>query len=42
MQEHGKQFTTDKVVCYCTGCLHGLKLGGVNAVHLMDLISARL
>lgn len=42
MQEHGKQFTTEKVVCYCTGCLHGLKLGGVNAVHLMDLISARL
>lgn len=42
MQEHGKQFTTDKVVCYCTGCLHGLRLGGVDAVHMMDLITARL
>ncbi len=42
MQEHGKQFTTEKVVCYCTGCLHGLRLGGVDAVHLMDMITAHL
>lgn len=42
MQEHGKQFTTEKVVCYCTGCLHGLRLGGIDAIHLMDLMTARL
>lgn len=38
MKEHCSQFETEKVVCYCTGCLKGLKLGGANGVHLMDLV----
>ncbi len=42
MIEHARQFTTGKVVCYCTGCLEGLQLGGVHALHLMDLIAANL
>lgn len=38
MQKHCAQFKTDKVVCYCTGCLEGLSIGGVNGIHLMDLV----
>ncbi len=42
MKKHARQFTTAKVVCYCTGCLEGLEIGGVNAVHLLDLVTANL
>lgn len=42
MEEWVKQYTTDRVVCYCNGCLAGLELGGANAVHLVDLIAEGL
>ena len=38
MQEHCRQYVTEEVVCYCTACLEGLRIGGVKGVHLMDLV----
>ena len=38
MKAHCAQFQTETVACYCTGCLTGLKIGGVKGVHLMDLL----
>lgn len=38
MKEYCTQFTTDKVVCYCTACVQGVKLGGVKGIHLLDLM----
>lgn len=38
MREHCSQVLTDAVVCYCTGCLEGLQIGGAHGVHLMDLV----
>lgn len=38
MEEHCKLYSTDRVVCYCNSCLRGAKQGGVNGVHLMDII----
>lgn len=38
MENHCKLYTTDRVVCYCNSCLRGVKQGGANGVHLMDLI----
>lgn len=42
MEAHCKQFGTNKVVCYCTACLEGLKMGGANGLHLMELLALRL
>lgn len=42
MTRHCRQFGTEKVVCYCTGCLEGLQLGGAKGIHLMDLVAAAL
>ena len=42
MLNHCRQFKTEKVICYCTGCLEGLQKGGKNAVHLMDIIADHL
>lgn len=38
MQEYCKQFSTQKVVCYCHYCLEGLLQGGVDGIHLAQLI----
>lgn len=38
MKNYCQQYKTNTVVCYCTGCLEGLQIGGVNGVHLMDLV----
>ncbi len=38
MKEHCRQYLTDTVACYCTGCLEGIRIGGVGGVHLMDLV----
>ena len=42
MEEWCSQYTTDRVVTYCTACLKGAQLGGVHAIHLMELLTARL
>ena len=42
MQDHVSQYTTDRVVCYCNACLAGVKLGGANGVHILELAAARL
>lgn len=42
MKLHGAQYSTDTVACYCTGCLEGLRIGGVHGVHLMDLVMGAL
>lgn len=38
MDDHCKLYTTERVVCYCNSCLRGVKQGGANGFHLMDLI----
>lgn len=38
MVENAKRYKTDKVICYCTGCLKGIELGGKKGIHILDLI----
>lgn len=38
LRNHCKEYTTESVVCYCTGCLNSLKIGGAQGIHLMDVI----
>ncbi len=38
MTDYCRQFTTEMAVCYCHYCLEGLKTGGVNGVHLAELL----
>lgn len=38
MRAHGRQYTTDEVICVCTGCMEGVRLGGHRPVHLLDLV----
>lgn len=42
MKQWVSQYRTDRVVCYCNSCLKGLKLGGANAVHMVDLLAEDL
>lgn len=42
MQEWVRQYRTDRVVVYCNSCLAGVRLGGANGVHLLDLITRDL
>ncbi len=42
MIEHGKQYETEEVICYCTGCMEGVRMGNHEPVHLLDLILASL
>ena len=37
MKEHAAQYETDRVACYCNACLKGVKLGGANGVHILEL-----
>lgn len=39
--DHCSQYTTESVVCYCTGCFNSLKIGGIHGIHLMDLIMGK-
>lgn len=39
---HCEEYTTDMVVCYCTGCLNSLRIGGVNGIHLVDLVMGNI
>lgn len=38
MQDHCRQYKTDTVVCCCHYCLEGLLQGGVNGLHIADLL----
>lgn len=36
------QYTTDRVAAYCPACLKGVRLGGANGVHLMELATSAI
>ena len=36
--DYCKQFTTDKVVCYCKSCRGALLAGGADAKHIIQLL----
>ena len=38
MRDYCRRFTTDKVICYCHYCLEGLRMGGVNGIHLAQML----
>ena len=42
MREHAAAIGPVRVAAYCNGCLAGLKKGGADAVHVLDLACARL
>lgn len=42
MEEWCRQYTTERVVTYCNACLAGVRQGGVEGVHLMELMAERL
>ena len=38
LKNYCRQIETEKVVCYCMACLDGIKRGGKQAVHLIELL----
>ena len=38
MKAYCAQYTTSKVICYCHYCLEGLQIGGVDGLHLAQLL----
>ena len=42
MKEHAAEIKTDRVAAYCNACITGLKMGGANAVHILELAAGRL
>lgn len=42
MEEWVKQYKTDRTVVYCNSCLQGVRLGGADGVHVLELMSANL
>jgi hypothetical protein len=38
MKKHCEQIPTEKVACYCAACADGLRLGGKQVVHVMELL----
>lgn len=42
MTAWAKQYTTPRVLTYCNACLQGVRMGGADGVHLMELLTARL
>ena len=42
MEENARRYPTQEVLCYCTGCLEGIRMGGKTPVHILDLITAAL
>lgn len=37
MREHAAQYTTQRAAGYCNACVAGMKMGGADAYHLMEL-----
>ena len=42
MREWAAQYATDRVTAYCNACLNGIKLGGANGVHLLELATENI
>ncbi len=42
MTRYVEQYSTDVVVAYCNRCVAGIKMGGRNAIHIMDLLCKNL
>ena len=45
MEEHARQYATERIVAYCNACLAGIRLGTQSqkrGVHLMDLLTDKL
>ena len=38
MEAHCANIHTDKVICYCVPCTQGIRTGGKQGIHLMDLL----
>lgn len=38
LEAHCNQYTTEKIVGYCSSCVRGIKQAGYNGIHLMNLI----
>lgn len=38
MKDYCSNYKTDTVVCYCHYCLEGLQIGGVNGIHIANLL----
>ena len=38
MKKHCDKIPTEKVACYCRACADGIKLGGKQPVHAMELL----
>lgn len=38
MEDYCRRYTTKKVLCYCHYCLEGLRMGGVEGIHIAQLI----
>ena len=39
MEKWVQQYTTDKVAVYCNGCERGLRLGGLEPYHMIELLA---
>lgn len=42
MKEWVRQYKTERAVAYCSACVKGMRLGGANGIHLMELMTANL
>jgi len=38
MEEHCRKIPADKVICYCVPCTKGIRAGGKQGIHLLDLL----
>lgn len=38
LKKHCEKIMSNKVVCYCLSCLDGIKVGGKEAIHLIELL----
>lgn len=38
LRNYCSRISTDKVVCYCMACLDGIKRGGKQGLHLLELL----
>ncbi len=38
MKEHCNKIKTEKVICYCVPCTKGIRAGGRQGIHLLDLL----
>lgn len=42
MKEWVKQYTTKQILVYCNGCEKGIKMGGKQPIHMVELLSENL